>query len=331
MNKLILLVCVLSAGCMSVEPPDTDSLPPTAVEFMPQGDATSLGASVEVLFSEPVLFGQGEGNLVILVRSDRIDGQLLADFDKPPLTAKNSERLVACDSQGDLDGRRIVLDPREQLKPATAYTVAVSAAVTDLAGNRLVTELRYDERGRPTGMNTHLLHEFTTEAGGVRITEIMANPEGPESEGEYVELANLGSAAVDLRAFRIDDSGGSDAGDLLSPCEQGDPTLLGPGSVALLVGQAFVPPSDLRAGTALFCTGHATLTPHGLRNAGDEVIVIKDAQGQERDRYGGWVDMSNHEGCALMRLDPAATDGEDNWAFPEGEACRSPGWIDTGA
>jgi hypothetical protein len=328
MKRLILLILAFCAGCMSIDPPDVDSLPPTVVEFSPQGNSAALGATIEVLFSEPVLFGQGEGNLVILTRSEDMDGQLLSDFDKPPLTAKNSTRLVACESHADLDGRRIVLDPLDQLEPATDYSVAVSAALCDLAGNRLVTELRYDERGHPTGMNTHLLHEFSTEAGGVRITEIMANPEGPESEGEYVELANLGSAAVDLRAFRIDDSGGNEIGDLLSPCQQGGSTLLAAGGVALLVGQAFVPPDDLRPGTPLFCTGHATLTPRGLKNSGNEVIIIQDAEGQERDRYGGWIDMSNNEGCALMRLDPAAPDSEDNWDFSEGKPCRSPGWID---
>jgi hypothetical protein len=81
-------------------------------------------------------------------------------------------------------------------------------------------------------------------------------------------------------------------------------------------------------GTLLVCSERATLTPRGLKNSGGEVLVLRDANAREVTRYGGWVDMSASEGCAATRLDLDAPDTPDNWAIPEGERCRSPGWTE---
>ena len=56
--------------------------------------------------------------------------------------------------------------------------------------------------------------------------------------------------------------------------------------------------------------------------------MLKDPEGTEIARYGGFVDFSSQEGCSAIRLDPAAADGPDNWAVPDSEPCRSPGWVE---
>jgi Lamin Tail Domain len=107
---------------------------------------------------------------------------------------------------------------------------------------------------------------FTLVTGAARshvvINEVMANPLGSEPEQEWVELANDGSAPVDLAGFALADAGGS----VTLPS-----AWLPPGSFALLVREDFVaddgtdvaPPPE----TALVRV--TTLGKNGLSNAGE--------------------------------------------------------------
>ena len=104
--------------------------------------------------------------------------------------------------------------------------------------------------------------------------------------------------------------------------------MLSPGKAALLVGESFIPPSDLIPNTVVICTDRSTLTPRGLKNSGGEVLVLKDPNGTELARYGGWIDFSSREGCSATRLSLTAPDSEENWSIPLEEPCRSPGWYE---
>ena len=44
----------------------------------------------------------------------------------------------------------------------------------------------------------------------IAITEVLANPKGPEPQQEFVELRNLGDADVPLGGLRLQDSKGGD-------------------------------------------------------------------------------------------------------------------------
>ncbi|MBW1808688.1 MAG: lamin tail domain-containing protein [Deltaproteobacteria bacterium] len=322
------LALLLMTSCLDLQPPEADLIPPSVVEFLPQGEDVNVDTRMTVLFSEIVAISPGDDSLVVVLPADQLDGEFLDDLNKPPLSSKHSMLTVACRVERDLEGMRIELEPDQALEEGQAYNLVVSAAVTDLSGNSLVDELRYDENGRLTGTRTHILHSFSTLAGGILMTEVLANPEGPESEGEYLEIFNRSRMPIDLTDWRLDDEGGAGQGDLLGACSSGQVPVIGSGAVALLVGQSFIRPVDLAPDTLLICSDHASLTPRGLRNTGDEVLVLKDANGAEIDRYGGWVDMSNQAGCAATRLSLSEPDSQSNWAIPESDPCRTPGWIE---
>lgn len=330
---------VLLCSCLGMDPPDGDIVPPTVMEFRPEGDQVPLDARISVLFTEPVAPNTGPDGLVMVAMAELIDNEFLTDLDRPPLSSRRAEIPLECNTGTEAGGSRVVLIPYDPLQPSRTYLVAVSAAVTDLAGNPIVADLHFDERGRAQGRHTHILHEFTTvyvpdpdpdpdpdPVSGLLFTEILANPEGTESAGEYVEVMNAGGETVDLAGLHIDDDGSE--GDLLGPCAEGQPTTLGPGKIALLVGESFVAPADLIPGTVVVCTDRSTLTPRGLKNSGGEILVLKDSNGTELASYGGWIDFSSREGCSATRLSLTAPDGADNWAIPDGEPCKSPGWFE---
>ena len=345
----ILLTLGLLAGCQPAAPPEVDIEPPMVLRFRPQGEAIDPAAVVVVQFSAPVQSDAFVEPLVVVIEESLVDGDFLDDFDRPPLAAKRADGPVACDIEVDMQGGRLTLLPRTSLSPDTAYLVAVSAAVRDLSGNPLVAEVEVDERGRAVGAQTHAIHRFRTgraagpaddpvdddpaddppaAAARVVFSEILANPAGEESQGEYVELVNLGPAAVDLGGWLLTDSGLAGEGDPLSACDGGADAVLPADGVAVVGGQDLRPPPEMPAAARLLCTDRASLTSRGLRNGGGEILVLSDGAGVEVDRYGGWVNLSEREGCSAVRLDLEAPDGPDNWAPLPAEPCRSPGWVE---
>jgi len=177
------------------------------------------------------------------------------------------------------------------LPPSSAATATVT--VTDRAGNVAVAPAL----------------EFQTPPTmpAVAITEVLANPAGPEPGQEYVELCNLGAEPVALAGLRIEDSkGGDDLPDETLPA----------GGYALIVPSTYVPgqagdPAP-RAGTLLVRVD-ARIGSDGLSNSGEAVRLI---QGQiPISTYGGWVAVSSSgwSGQAVHRLDPAACDDAQAW------------------
>jgi hypothetical protein len=176
--------------------------------------------------------------------------------------------------------------------PASAPATVVVAAA-DLAGNAA----------------SSAPFAFTTPAAvpPVAITEVMANPAGPEPQQEYVELRNLGDAPVTLAGLRLTDSKGGD--DLP---EQ----MLGPGGYALVVTSAYDPAEGSdpppRAGTLLVRVD-SRLGSDGLSNSGEAVQVLQgDAVVSS---YGGWVSVSagSWNGKAVHRLVQSACDTAAAW------------------
>jgi hypothetical protein len=177
------------------------------------------------------------------------------------------------------------------LPPSIAATATITA--TDRAGNVTVAP----------GL------EFQTPPvlPAVAITEVLANPAGPEPGQEYVELLNLGGEPVALAGLRIEDSKGGD--------DLPEGSLAG-GGYALIVPSTYVPgqagdPAP-RAGTLLVRVD-ARIGSDGLSNGGEAIRLI---QGQTPiSSYGGWVAVSSSgwSGQAVHRLDPAACDDALAW------------------
>ncbi len=181
--------------------------------------------------------------------------------------------------------------PLGSLPPSTAATVTVNA--TDLAGNTVVSA--------PVA--------FTTPVAlpPVAITEVLANPAGPEPQQEYVELRNLGDADVPLGGLRLQDSKGGD--------DLPDETLAA-GGYALVVTATYDPNEGSdpapRAGTLLLRVD-TRLGADGLSNAGEPVqLVMGDVVVSS---YGGWVSVSagSWNGHAVHRLVQTACDSSNAW------------------
>jgi hypothetical protein len=181
--------------------------------------------------------------------------------------------------------------PLGGVPPTTSATVTVK--VTDLAGNTAVSPP----------------FAFTTPVAlpPVAITEVLANPRGPEPQQEYVELRNLGDADVPLAGLRLEDSKGGD--DL--PAET-----LAAGGYALVVTSAYDPEEGSdpapRAGTLLVRVD-SRLGSDGLSNSGEAVRLVQgDAVVSS---YGGWVSVSagSWNGSAVHRLVQTACDSSDAW------------------
>jgi hypothetical protein len=162
--------------------------------------------------------------------------------------------------------------------------------------------------------------ELPAPAGSLVITELLPNPVGNEARQEWVELANLGSAAVSLAGLHIEDAAGFD------PLP--DATIAA-GARALVVGANFdeAAPGDVApaAGT-LILRVPGRIGRDGLGQAG-EVIRLVDGAGLVRSSYGGWVDTSRTAwaGHSVQRQpDEAACDHPLAWSTSPQPA--TPGW-----
>jgi hypothetical protein len=140
----------------------------------------------------------------------------------------------------------------------------------------------------------------------VVITEVHANPAGPEGVQEFVELANAAGAPVSLAGHRLEDSVGAD--DLPS-------AMLAPGARLLVVPQDFdgAALSELRPGTELVRVD-VRLGKDGL--SGRERVTLRAPDGTPVSSYGGWVDMGSTRwsGTSTHRRTLDACDHPTTWS-----------------
>jgi hypothetical protein len=181
--------------------------------------------------------------------------------------------------------------PLAALPPESAATVVVRAV--DRAGN--------------AAESAPLAWQTPAALPPVAITEVLANPLGPEPAQEWVELRNLGGDPVALDGLSIADSRGAD----LLPA-----ATLDPGAYALVVTSSYDPESGAdpppRAGTELLRVD-SRLGADGLSNGGEVTRLLR---GDEVvSSYGGWVDVSSTTwaGHSVHRLVETACDRKDAW------------------
>ncbi|MCP4679245.1 MAG: lamin tail domain-containing protein [Deltaproteobacteria bacterium] len=140
----------------------------------------------------------------------------------------------------------------------------------------------------------------------IAITEVLADPFGPEPSQEFVEIANLGTEAVDLSGWMIDDCGDAN-GDLIP-----EGTSLEPGRVAVLVSPEYDPvegqdPSPPSA--APIITLSTSIGSNGLKNSDAESIELYDAAGILVSQYQGQAG-SPVEGSGVTRITAELPDGD---------------------
>jgi hypothetical protein len=163
--------------------------------------------------------------------------------------------------------------------------------------------------------------ELTLPASAVplAITEIHANPAGPEPAQEFVELENLGALPLDVGGMTLEDGRGSDV----------LPAVSVPGrAYALVVPTGFDPASvedtPPAAGTILLRVD-ARLGGDGLSNAG-EAIRLRAADGALLSSYGSATPTATAawSGRSIHRIPEDACDQPATWTTQPRPA--TPGW-----
>lgn len=184
-------------------------------------------------------------------------------------------------------------------------TVALSVAAADRAGN----------------LATSAAVPLTTPEGllPLAITEVHANPAGPEPAQEFVELRNLGAQAVSLGGLGIADAKGMDALPEAS---------LAPGAYALVVPSGFDPASAKDTapltGTTLVRVD-SRLGSDGLSNGG-EAIRLLSSGGAVISSYSAAIDVSATAwaGQSVHRVPETACDQSPSWT--QRPLPATPGW-----
>lgn len=138
------------------------------------------------------------------------------------------------------------------------------------------------------------------------VTEVLAAAASPESGGEFIEIANLGSGGVDLVGWTLAKT--SRAGTVRScalEALRGGP--LEAGAVALAVGGAWDDRYPLPAGVPLYqCGGGALLG--GLSDSEAPSLSLEDPEGHAVSTLGAAGGALCDKGQSLARRDPSSPD-----------------------
>ena len=161
--------------------------------------------------------------------------------------------VLARDREALLSGPRPVETRFEGLEPDTPYAVDVHAEPIDGAA-----------------LDTTFTLTTSAPLPALCITEVLADPRGPEPDQEFVEVMNFGAQALALRGYTL-----SDRVDELGTVLDTDLVLPG-GALALLVPDAFDPESTRdvppAAGAVLVRVGKS-VTRSGLANSGEPLFL----------------------------------------------------------
>lgn len=160
-----------------------DTVAPTVQSVSPQDNATgvSVGDNIVLTFNETVQ--AGAGTFTLTNGSDDIRTINATDV-----------------SQVTVNGKTVTLNPMLDLRAGTAYSVQVSAtALSDLAGNA------FAGIADSTTLNFVTFGTSPTPVPQLLITEVNSNATG----GDFFEIYNHGSAAVNLLGWKWDDDSGN--------------------------------------------------------------------------------------------------------------------------
>jgi hypothetical protein len=183
--------------------------------------------------------------------------------------------------------------------PLRAKAVLTSARLqlVDLAGNGVFAMIAPPPNALPPA---------------VAISEVLANPAGPEPKQEFVELVNLSPHPVDLAGWTLDDGGDGQGVNTIHAA------VVGHGEFAVLVGSAYqlglAGDPTPRPGSPLIRLDKM-LGQNGIANTG-EVVVLRDAEGRLVSSYGGHV-AKPVNGRSIERRPLDACDVPSAWRLNE--------------
>jgi hypothetical protein len=223
------------------------------------------------------------------------------------LTLEVGDNTQSLEGSGVVEAGLRVDDPA--IRPGDEVTVRVH--VVDLAGNSAAAE-----ESVVAGAS------FDPLVPTLVLTEVLANPLGPEPDQEFVELANLGPA-VDIDGLWLADrpwteitaelSGGSDP-----PGDRVPAFALEKSELAVLVGSGYTlglgkDPDPAPAAELILLD--SSLAEGGLKNAGEPLTLYRADPPALVATYGNHVDTgsSSHGGISVTLGDPRACDLAQHW------------------
>ncbi len=288
---------------------------PRILGASPVGEGVSTLAAAEIRFEVPAdLAGLLDGRRLVLVGSDALRAAVAAVESDGGAAALPGAVAVAATAEDG--GARVVLRPIAPLRGFTPYALVLSSRVRAADGRALLD---------PEGRRRTFVASFATGAPegpppAPALTEVLADAATPEAGGEYVEVANLGEAPLDLAGWRLAKRTATGA---LASCAIAAPpgaAPLAPGAVALVAGGAWDGRYAIPAGVPVLACGTTALLG-GIANDRAPDLLLADPGGTVRATLGeaGAPICS----AALEKLDPWGDDVPGNLACSDG----TPGWL----
>ena len=157
--------------------------------------------------------------------------------------------------------------------------------------------------GTPGATNTATCSVLPPSTEDIVITEIMYNPPGSDAIGEYLELYNKGTIAIDLTDFYF-------TGGITHTFD----------NQMMMPGQYLVLAADSAAIESLYGITPRQWTAGGLTNAGEDIVLV-DASGAVVDvvNYNNnspWPEIADGDGTSAILCDVNAdNDDAANWSF----------------
>ncbi len=280
--------------CVRLEP---DDAPPEGTLLLPP--ALAGGAALEplplvVTAAEPLVPDCEDGEKLVG------PGCVLVEDDRMRVRSPGGASLWA------------VSEPSSVLGVASPDASLVLRGLTAAEPYRFVASA-FDLSGACTHVNLALV--AAAETPHVVINEVLADPRGPETSGEWIELVNDGVSPVELGGFELRDTGAA----VVLPAQR-----LEPGAFVLLADASFMPDPELDV-PVVDTTPILRLTSlgqSGLSNAG-ELLRLTDAEGRVLSRFPSRK--SPGPGQSLARVRPDAPDDEPASFAPHAEPGASPG------
>jgi hypothetical protein len=163
----------------------------------------------------------------------------------------------------------------------------------------------------------------TRPAATIAINEVLATPKlqkgQTDSLGEFIELYNYGSEAVNLSGYTIEvDS------KICSIAGKDNPVLLLPAkSFMILVGKKFDRRIfDLPDGSGLFRMSQQTICGN-LRNWPLPLIILRDETGRKIDQFLGMAE-PKEKGFSVERLNPTEKHGKEQYCYSRADVGPTP-------
>jgi hypothetical protein len=283
---------------------------PRVVGASPVGEGVSTLAAAELRFDAPVdPEGLLDGRRLVLVGPDALRAAVAAvETDEGAAGLAGAVAVEAALAGG---GATVVLRPRAPLRGFTAYALVLSSRVRAADGRAVLD---------PEGRRRTFVSSFATAAPegpppAPALTEVRADAATPEAGGEYVEVANLGEAPLDLAGWRLAKRTATGA---LSSCAIAAAPGVAPlasGAVAIVGGGAWDGRYALPAGVPVLSCG-ATALLGGIANDRAPDLLLADPGGAVRATLGA----AGAPVCAaaLEKGDPAGPDAPENLACTGG-------------